>query len=202
MKRIGCVNGWGVSDAEVRRAFAASGWPEPICVIAPTKNWKEQLCRNELDTVVGYSTGAFLLLLEGGLPSAWRDVILLAPFRSLVSEQGLGGKVRRAQLQFALRWLKRDPLAAVNDFRARAGLGDALDWLPGSEEELAWGIELLATQVADGEAEECFRMYIGAEDPLLDADAVSRGLPRITVLPGVGHGLCGLLAGALEARAR
>ncbi len=202
MKRIGCVNGWGVSDTEVWRAFAASGWPEPICVIAPTKNWKEQLCRNELDTVVGYSTGAFLLLLEEELPLAWKDVLLLAPLRSLVSEQGLGGMVRRAQLQFVLRWLKRDPLGAVNDFRARAGLGEALDSLPSREEDLAWGIDLLATQVADGEVEERFRMYIGAEDPLLDADAVSRGLPRTTVLPNAGHGLHGLLTGALEARAR
>lgn len=195
MERIGFVNGWGIGEREALEAFARSGWPDPVCVQTPSPGWYERLCHCELDTVVAYSTGAFLLLNEFA-PPRWRRMVFLAPFRSLVLESGLGGRVRLAQLRYVSRWLQRDALAAVNDFRARAGVGEALEWIPVAENELAWGIEMLATTIATGHVDERARLVVGEKDPLLDPAALGRDWPKLKTLPGVGHGLEELLVGA------
>ena len=79
--------------------------------------------RGPFDWVAGYSLGAFLLLSD---PAATEriapSVALLAPIFSFAQEDGLGGRVHRAQLRMMIRRLRADPAAALADFHARAGL--------------------------------------------------------------------------------
>ncbi|MBC2593635.1 hypothetical protein H5P28_05105 [Ruficoccus amylovorans] len=161
------------------------------------------------DIVVAYSTGAFLLL---GAPDKMRaagTVVLVAPFADFRAESGRGGKTPAAKLRFLLRWLRRDPLAAVSDFYDRSGLGVPPSTLPYTPEHLIWGIEQLATvaqsaldlqSASDGDpararptvsgtAQANVIALAGDCDALLDADGLRGDFPDLQVVAGAGHAL-------------
>ena len=142
-----------------------------------------------------YSLGAFLMINDGSLHAHFPRMVFLAPFSDFKAEFNKGGTTREAQLKYLLRWLARDPLAAVNDFRRRAGCGPALAALPQGQEDLVWGIEQLLASSASVWPTGA-RGYIGSRDPLLDAAVLQSQWPQLQVVEGVGHGLADLLNGA------
>ncbi|MDP0495366.1 MAG: alpha/beta fold hydrolase [Verrucomicrobiota bacterium JB024] len=226
MKTVTWISGWAC-PAEATQAFAQSVCPEAAHeIFLPTSICTEKMDTSsgapsgvvaeteagygaKADIIVGYSTGAFLLLgAWDKLPSAAR-VVLVAPFADFRAESGRGGKTPAAKLRFLLRWLRRDPLAALQDFYQRAGLGEPPAGLPYAQEELVWGIEQLAEVAQPGLAGQtdpypkneyaspasaardsrCLTVLVGDQDTLLDAEALRADFPMLTVVPGAGHAL-------------
>lgn len=188
------LNGWGVSPEEAKRTFANSGIDKSVRVVSLREECADEVCRENEDTLVAYSTGAFFVMQNADAISRFKKVFLLAPFFDFKKEAALGGQVGLAQLKYLLRWLKKDPLAAVNDFRARAGIGnEQLTELPENEDALIWGIELLLNESVALELPEGARGFVGAADPLLDAKQLAGLSDSIEVVPEVGHELGELL---------
>lgn len=190
--RIALLSGWGVSKQEALETGRSLGI-QFTKVILPNPNWREQLDAMEPDHVMAYSTGALLLLSEDGFGLPKSRVTLLAPFSEYVKEAGRGGQVRLVQLRYLLRWLRRAPLSAVNDFRERAGIGPRLEVLPDSAENLVWGVERLIQVKALGGDRRLYKGWVGELDPLLDAGAICAEFPFVQSVRGVGHELGGLL---------
>jgi pimeloyl-ACP methyl ester carboxylesterase len=151
----------------------------------------------DFDWVVGHSLGAFLLLRWPERFPAKRGTVLLAPFLDFPREAELGGRVSRRQLKITVRYLRKDPLAAVNDFFERADLGLFAAALPYSVEDLAWGLEVLQSEtVSEADVANLnHRIILGERDPLLDANQITECLPKATILPECGHRFEDLLAG-------
>jgi len=190
------VNGWGVGRAALQD-LVESRYPnlDHICV-DPVETWKEEAYRSidDVDWILGYSTGAFLLLREERLLKMARRAMLFAPFVDFRSESGLGGKTRRVQLEILIRRLRKDPLQAVSDFYSRASLSFSNPaTLPYSQEGLLWGIEQLKEERG---REGCLLEIpacIGETDALLDSDRIASLGGEIETFSGVGHDLAGLL---------
>lgn len=188
------LNGWGVSTEEAKLVFASCGIDKDVRVVSLREGCVDEVCRGNEDTLMAYSTGAFLVMQNMDAISRFKNVLLLAPFFDFKEEANLGGKVGTAQLKYLLRWLRKDPLAAVNDFRKRAGLGDeALAELPENEAALTWGIQALISDSVEPELPDRVRGFIGAEDPLLDATRLACLSDSIEIIPEAGHALGGLL---------
>lgn len=153
---------------------------------------------DRFDWVGGHSLGAFLLLRHPERFPAKRGLVLLAPFLAFPAEAACGGRVKLAQLKLTARLLKKDPLAAVNDFYLRADLGlQAADSLPYPAESLAWGLDLLARETVSAAnlPAPVRAVVLGLRDPLLDAARIDRNFPEALLLPDVGHRFEDLLAG-------
>jgi hypothetical protein len=226
MKTVTWIGGWAC-PAEATRAFAQTVCPEAMHeILLPTSicienldTWKQASsgpgsmaatgAGAKADIIVGYSTGAFLLLgAWDKLPSAAR-VVLVAPFADFRAESGRGGKTPAAKLRILLRWLRRDPLAALQDFYQRAGLGEPPAELPYAQEDLIWGIEQLADMAHPGLSgrsdvypkneytspddvardERRVTALVGDQDSLLDPEGLRADFPMLTVVPGAGHAL-------------
>ena len=150
----------------------------------------------DFDWVVGHSLGAFLLLRWPERFPAKRGTVLLAPFLGFPREAELGGRVSCRQLKITVRYLRKDPLAAVNDFFERADLGLFAAALPYSVEDLAWGLEVLQSEtVSEADVANLnHRIILGERDPLLDANQITECFPKATILEA-GHRFEDLLAG-------
>lgn len=192
------IGGWGL-PAEWQAEQYARCWPEfQHKVIPPTKLCVEELLcsAGSVERIGGYSLGAYLML-RNYLKLPGKPMFLLAPILDFKAEGALGGRVHRAQLAALVRWLKRDPLAALNDFYSQAGLGlRAIDELPYSSDEMIWGIQQL-----QGPAVEHWRLpniqaLIGERDILLNAAMMQALWPELTILPNAGHDLSELLTEA------
>ena len=55
-------------------------------------------------------------------------------------------------------------------------------------ETLAWGLEQLEIRAEPAGLPAGWFAAAGAEDPLLDAEALARAEPALRVVPGAGHG--------------
>lgn len=197
MKRWLWLGGWGLTPTWQADALARF-WPQADHVVLyPGKlciaKLNERLNTEEFDGLGGYSLGAFLLLRE--LKNEPRlPVQLLAPILDFKAEAALGGRIKRAHLTALLRWLQRDPLAALNDFYQQAGLSvDQADTLPYKVDDLIWGIEQLQTTSVAHWRREQFRALVGERDALLDPVMLQQLWPELTILPGAGHDLHELL---------
>lgn len=151
---------------------------------------------SDADLLGGFSFGAHLLL-DAHDP---RPRILLAPFPDLKREAALGGAVATTQIRQLLRWLKRDPRAAIADFHARIGTEPPpLDSLP-PVEDLAWGLErMLAPGTFPATLPKHSLAIAGLRDPLLDADLLRGLLPSLHLIDS-GHQPQPLLAAAVRLR--
>lgn len=193
------LNGWGLAAREVEELFLERFLRGDVVLVQPDATWVDGLEKALRlgvgeSTLVAYSTGAFLALSREDLMRRFDRVILLAPFVDFRFEAGLGGRVKAAQLKYLRRWLERDPLAAANDFRQRAGFGGGLEELPNSVENLLWGVDrLIEGPLRSNCPKDGYEAFIGELDPLLDAWAVASALPRTRILEEVGHELAGLL---------
>jgi len=190
------LNGWGVGSAALQK-LVGTRYPEieHICV-DPVEGWIGEAYRvvDDVDWVIGYSTGAFLLLGEEKLLEQADNVMLFAPFVDFRKESGLGGKTRRVQLDYLIRMLKKEPLAALADFYQRAGLTfSPPNELPMKVGDLVWGIEVLRDV---GLAKDCLGDYpfrIGSEDTLIDAKRMHELGENSSIVEGANHDLAALL---------
>lgn len=180
------IGGWGLptdwlrEQAEQVLPFATH------TVLAPGPTALNGIDWSRVDRVAGYSFGAFLLLEHANkIP---RPALLLAPFFAYPAEAGFGGKIRRAQLRFLLRWLKEEPAAALGDFyrRAELDLKPPRD-VPYARAELEWGLRHLSKEAAPAHLPEGWTGVIGDQDPLLDGSVLQGLEPRLQVVPGTGH---------------
>ena len=190
------INGWGISQSAARNILDTIDQFDSIAIVQPVRQWVELAASlaGQADMVIGYSTGAFLLMGEPELAASFRRRVLLASFLDFKAESGLGGKTRVAQLKFLLRWLKSDPVAALEDFYERAGLDFEIpNELPVSPIDLSWGIERLLKDSHGPDALHGFESYIGSNDSLMEAHRLIELAPDLEVLDGVGHDLRGLV---------
>lgn len=190
------ISGWGIAPESVAPFF-----PSGTRVFAPTRENIAALAG--APRVVGYSLGAFLLLeaaARGEFSCA--DVSLFAPFLAFPREAGAGGRVAATQVKFLRRWLGKNPVAALADFYARAGLSfpppTASGALPYRAEDLDSGLEILATAKLDGVPENArsWKIFLGENDALLDARAVAATFPEnpVRLVPSGTHYLQTLLS--------
>ncbi|MEM9157939.1 MAG: hypothetical protein AAGB46_02730 [Verrucomicrobiota bacterium] len=193
MRRALVCKGWGGPDASVAALFPEGA----VDVVSPGKGWHDVVEASKASVLIGYSTGAFLLLQNEDLWERFEEVVLFAPFEDFKAEAGKGGRVKEAQMKYLLRWLQKDPLAALGDFYARAGLDRKTPTeLPYALEDLVWGIERLLSDSVKGDALGRARAFVGAEDALLDATEIRRMYPNVEVIEGATHELRGLLEGS------
>ncbi len=188
--RIAWILGWAVS----------AGWFAPLAqaafpdaehhFFAAEPKWLEQLrAGGRWDAVAGYSLGSLLLLQEAeAVMKLTPRVVLLSPVLAFAQEEGLGGKVPRTQVRYLARWVRRDPVAALADFYARAGLSGCETADPNvSAEELQWGLDKLALDRFDAPWPQGWTGYVGADDALLDAGVLVRIQPALNAVDGAGH---------------
>lgn len=144
----------------------------------------------------GFSFGAHLLL---GIEDP-RPRILLAPFIDLKSEAALGGAVATTQIKQLLRWLKRDPVAAIADFHDRISVEAPAQSEPPDIPNLAWGLEQMLTPAPNLHPLPLGSIAVaGKNDPLLDSDALKKNLPGLQIIES-GHQLEPLLAAVSRLR--
>lgn len=174
-----------------------AAWPDARhTVIEPDAGSVAAAMASDADMLAGYSFGAHLLLsIDDPRPR-----MLLAPFVDLKKEAGLGGAVATTQLRQQLRWLKRDPAAAIADFHVR--IGSATPPPAGLRDTgaLVWGLtQMLAPAQTPAAWPTGTIAVAGQNDPLLDVVALRRALPGLHVAD-CGHQLQPLLAAALRLR--
>lgn len=190
--RLGWVLGWAV-PAEWFLRVVGSALPDAEHVPIPAyAGFADRLKESgPFDHVVGYSLGSLLLLeaWEGGALPACAAVSLLAPIFAFPAEDGLGGRVARAQVRQLSRWLRRDAGAAIEDFYIRAGLDVPASERPGTAAipDLLWGLERLASVRVPPSLPAGWRGWCGDGDPLLDASRLHALVPGISVVAGAGH---------------
>ena len=186
------ISGWSVS-ADWLADAAREALPDfSHEAVVPSDAATAKASASRAHILGGFSLGAHLLLnMEDPRPR-----ILLAPFVDLKSEARLGGAVATTQLRQQLRWLKRDPQAAVADFRARIGFETPSPDEPHDIAALAWGLEQM---LAPGQAPSAWPngtvALAGRGDPLLDIERLSLALPTLHVVDA-GHEPAPLLAAA------
>ncbi|MGE9295235.1 MAG: alpha/beta fold hydrolase, partial [Puniceicoccales bacterium] len=197
MKRWLWLGGWAFSVADEER-IAKHRWPEiEHRVIAPGElcfaKLRDELDGGGYDRLLGYSLGSLLILREREtLPTI--PTTLFAPILDFKAESGQGGRIEARRLPILLRWLKRDPMAALVDFYQQAGLRPRLQAaeLPYNLADLQWGIEQLRDLNSTPPDSEV-TAFIGTEDRLIDAQRLQACWPGVQVVPGVGHDLEALL---------
>lgn len=191
-----------------RSVFWISGWSIPAQVLADTARkampaWHHEAVDAGPEAIAlaksssarflgGFSFGAHLLLRIYDT----RPCILLAPFVDLKREAGLGGAVATTQIRQQLRQVRRDPAAAVTDFRRRIGSpppepGEIID-----TDLLVWGLEqMLDAAPALAPLPAGSIAIAGRTDPLLDTVRLAEVLPSLRI-SDTGHQLEPLLAAA------
>ncbi|GHB95044.1 hypothetical protein [Cerasicoccus arenae] len=188
------IGGWGLSPEQQQQTLS-NNWPSvthkvfypgELCIT------KFVECCDQADSLGGYSLGAFLLLRNyAKLPT--KPMTLLAPILDFKAEALLGGRVRGARLAILLRWLRRDPVAALNDFYQQGGIQCSVEQPPYSIEDLIWGIEQLQGSSVDYWRWENVRGCIGEADALLNGAFMQQVWPELTILPDAGHDLTELI---------
>jgi hypothetical protein len=192
---IGWVGGWGVSPAELRPLAEAHAPHAQHVLLAPIPGAAEAAA--DCDAVVAWSFGAHRVLEAASRGVRFPDkVLLVAPFTSFCSEDGGCGKISRTQVQWLARQLRQDPLAALADFRVRAGLAPsvAVNELPYSQELLEEGLTRLAEPASAGliayarrGLPDGWEAYVGDNDPLLSAEGVVDAIKGCVRVEGAGH---------------
>jgi len=183
-RRILWACGWSVPTSW----FAAlAGEAFPSClheVLTPGPETQAAMLASDADVLGGYSFGAGLALtLDDPRPR-----VLVAPFVDLRKESGRGGAVAATQIRHLLRWLRRDPPAAIADFHRRCGM----ESLPTAETPdlalLAWGLTSMLGPAPDVPAMPVGSIAVaGRRDPLLDVEALQHTLPGLHLADGDHH---------------
>lgn len=180
------ICGWGIPLDWFAEVAAREIPGRRHTVVPPAPDALKKIAWRGFDRAGGYSLGAFLLLSHRNaipLPAT-----LLSPFFGYAAEANLGGKIRRARIRFLSRWLQREPLAALADFYAHAGLDiPPPTKLPYPLEDLLWGLDVLASRQTDAELPERWEGFLGEDDPLLDSRKIKELLPGYTLVPYAGH---------------
>ena len=195
--KIVWLNGWGLNSRYVER-IASKLYPRSHhTVILPAPNWIERLAKQDSDSIlVGYSLGAFLLLSRPDLATRFSQIILLAPFEDFRAEAGRGGRIRKAQLAYLLRWLGRNRVEALSDFWSRAELTDPANPKELTTSDLEWGIQRLLKSSVCGWPARRLKSYVGDQDRLLNVGDLKNRSRYLNVVAGAGHDLLPLAKAA------
>lgn len=174
---LGVLSGWGIAPDALARIF-----PAGTVILPPTRENALRLAETA-KRLVGYSLGAWILLETAARGENFRSpkTTLYAPFLAFPKEAKQGGKIFTAQIKFLRRWIKKDPLAAIADFYARAELNlPAPREIPYRIEDLDTGLEILtAGKISAVPAiAENWEIVLGENDALLDAGRVAAAFPR------------------------
>lgn len=192
-RNLFALGGWGVAPEHFAAVLRAARPDARVTVYPPTEDNLARLLREPAEELAGWSLGAHLLLRAeaAGKISPGRRVTLVTPFAAFPAEAGVGGRVELTKVKFLRRRLRRDPLAALNDFHARAGLAAASKpELPYSLAELEHGLDLLEITAAvtrGSTPTSACRLLLGGRDLLLDPEASARTFPEAKVVPEAGH---------------
>ncbi len=194
---IGWVGGWGISPAELRPLAEAHAPHAQHVLLAPIPGAAEAAA--DCHAVVAWSFGAHRVLEAASRGVRFPGkVLLVAPFTSFCSEDGSCGKISRTQVQWLVRQLRQDPLAALADFRLRAGLEPTVvgDELPYAPELLEEGLARLAEPASAGliayarrGLPDGWEAYVGDNDALLHAKGVVDAIKGCVCVEGAGHRL-------------
>ncbi len=194
--KIGWIGGWGISLEELRPIAVAHAPDAQHIIYPPVFGAAENLMT--CDAVIGWSLGAHLLYEAAArgvrLPAR---ALLIAPFTSFCSEHGKCGKVSETQVRWLRRWLGKDPLPALADFRQRAGLPVMPEAkLPYELEHLLAGLDILAEPAglslisyARQGLPSGWEAFVGSEDPLLNPEGVCQAIVGCQIIEGIGHHL-------------
>jgi len=198
--KIGWIGGWGISLAEMGPLAVAHAPDAEHVIYPPVVGAAENLVG--CDAIIGWSLGAHLLLEAAArgvqLPT---KALLIAPFTSFCSEHGKCGRVSETQVRWLKRWLEKEPLAALADFRIRAGLAPVSSMeLPYELEHLSAGLDILAepagiSLVTFGRQglPNGWEAYVGAEDKLLNPEGVTQAIVGAQIVDEAGHALTDFL---------
>jgi len=189
------IGGWAVPVDYMRAAVEQRFPGSAHHIYTPRVDALEQVSQGGFDVVVGYSLGSLLVLHSIELIPPAAAVYLLAPIFNFQQEAQLGSRVSKVQLKYLLRWLQRDPHAAIEDFYRTAGLNVQLERaLPYPIEDLVWGLEtLLNVQVSLQAARNC-TCVIGQQDTLLDTEFYRKNLKSHVRVVNGGHDIRSLLS--------
>lgn len=186
-----------MGEQETRIAFESRFPNAEVTAIETVPGWDESL--GSVDWLFGYSLGAYLALMEKDrLSSLARRFTLLAPFEDFKAEAERGGRTRKGQLGYLLKWLDRNPEEAIADFRKRAGLREKSPDLEWNVEDLKWGIRILKDTACEFGTLAGVECYVGKRDPLLDSERLKELYPSVGVIADAGHELEALLEGIEE----
>ena len=121
--RIGWLMGWAIPEtwfgAMAREAFPGA----EHLFVAPAADALQVIeSQSPFDWVVGYSLGSLLMLREAPRVERLGRVALLAPLFAFPREEGLGGRIARAEVRALARRLNQDRAQALGGFYRRAGL--------------------------------------------------------------------------------
>lgn len=184
------ISGWSILPDELAAAAREMLPDFAHRAVAPGPDAVCAALRSDATILGGFSFGAHLLL-HANDP---RPRYLLAPFADLKSEAGLGGAVATTQLRQQLRWFKRDPQAAVVDFRGRISAAPHSAGALPDPEVMAWG---LGQMLLPGHAPAGFPpgsiTVAGNRDPLLATNVLASIIPGLHIVDA-GHQLHPLLA--------
>ncbi len=197
--KIGWVMGWAAPESWFA-GLARAAVPEAEHLFFPAAPGAldRLAAAGPLDWTVGYSLGSLLLLKEAPR-LAGRRVALLAPIFGFAREEGLGGKIARAQVLRLSRWLRHEPFAAVADFYERAILDIPPGHDAGKPDELQWGLERLAADRVDPPLPAGWQAWCGAHDPLLDAQRLHALDPAVRIVADGNHHPRSLMRSWVEA---
>ena len=195
-QRWGWISGWGFPPA-VLTQVAESIWPHhQHTVVAPTPRALPTLRALEPDLLVGYSLGALLLLAENS-DAMQPTRIAFAPFLAFDAEAGLGGKTPTRSREAVQARFGRSPTTAIKLYLRLAGLSDLeSDQFPYAEADLQWGLEALGELRACPQTVSRSHLFLGSEDPLVDASVLGSRFPHLISLPRANHDFRALLPAA------
>lgn len=175
------IGGWAIPSSILNNLVISTFPSHDHLCIHPHEKFSEIIYTYKPDTIVGYSLGATLLL---NTPNP-QNQYLIAPFLNIKEAT----QIHNTQLMFLLKWLKNDPLNAINDFYQRAQLPfPKLTNLPYLLPDLIWGIEtLISTQNTLIHPNK--KILLGDKDPLINPKFFAQYTPKPTILLNTNHGL-------------
>jgi 8-amino-7-oxononanoate synthase len=178
--KITWIGGWGIPSAWALEVLNQYYPNKRISWLPPTSANLQFGCFDG-----GYSLGASLLIRN----KLVGNTELVAPFFDFKKEAGQGGKVARAQLLYIRKWLKKDPVAALNDFYQAADLPILINELPYSLDDLIWGIDQLLENVDLPQFPVSAKACWGQKDRLLNPEPLITYFSNSTVVPSATHNL-------------
>ena len=192
--KIAWLSGWAVPPQWVEEAANKYFPAHEHRAFLPTRANAAALAEqaDRFDALAGYSLGALLCLQNPSLLLGFKKICLFAPFAAFCAENQLGGRMRRAQLLFLKRWLRRDPDEALRDFYARAGLPIFAQTRRPPSDVLAEGIECLLCLRGETPDLPHVKAFAGTCDPLLDAEFLKRRWPALQTIKDANHSLIDL----------